>query len=273
MKNKKMVIGLLLMWCLILAAIAGGVTYAWFSFNPYTNVEPMSSTISSGGTALLISTKPDSDFGIQCVLPKSVSGDLEPISTADLEHFYAAFRQNRQGIANGFKNADDQVEDVTIQGEFYLQSLTDDCDVYFYRSGMDFGNDPQMLSALRLGMRITTNDQTYVYIFRLDDMGNTSSAKRIQTISAPGNVVKNVNDNKDAVFVIDPARALTEYFATPGTGEDALPKPGRESLFTLEANEVAKVEYWLYLEGCDDNCINDVQQKEARIQLSFAGVS
>ena len=201
-----------------------------------------------------------------------MSGDLEPISTVDLDHFYEVFRQNRQGVANGFKNADDKVDNATIHGELYLQSLTENCDVYFYRTGMDFGNDPQMLSALRLGMKITTNDQTYVYIFRLDDMGNTSSAKRIQTISAPGSVVKNINNNNDAVFATDPSKTLTDYFAIPGTG-DELPKPGRESLFKLGANEVAKVEYWLYLEGCDDNCINDVQQKEARIQLSFAGVS
>lgn len=273
MKNKNLVITLTIIWSLIALIIAGGVTYAWFSFNPYTNVEPMSSTVSSGGTALLISTKPDSDFGIQCTLPKSVSGNLDPLSTADLNHFFEAFRQNRQGIANGFRNADDKVENSTIHGEFYLQSLKDDCDVYFYRSGMDFGNDPQMLSALRLGMRITVDNQTYDYIFRLDEMGNTSSAKRIQTISSPGSVVRNVNDNKDAQFVADPSHALAAYFAVPGTGNDDGPKPGRESLFTLDAHKVAKVEYWLYLEGCDDNCINDVQQKEARIQLSFAGVS
>ena len=272
MKNKKFLLGLTILWCVIAIAAIGGATYAWFSFNPYTNVEPMSSTISSGGTALLISTQENGDFGIQCSLPRSVSGSLHPVSTADLDHFYEATGQTRQGISNRFENADNAVEDSTIHGVFYLQSLTDDCDVYFYRSGMDFGNDPQMLAALRLGMKITVEDTTYTYIFRLDNMGNTSSADRLQTISAPGNVVRSITDNKEAVFTTDPSKALADYFAVPGTGEDNRPGRGNASLFTLNANQVAKVEYWLYLEGCDENCTNNVQEHQAVIQLSFAGV-
>ena len=40
----------------------------------------------------------------------------------------------------------------------------------------------------------------------------------------------------------------------------------------LNVDEVATVEFWLYMEGCDDNCINAAQQKDTGIQLSFAGV-
>lgn len=35
---------------------------------------------------------------------------------------------------------------------------------------------------------------------------------------------------------------------------------------------MASVEYWLYLEGCDEQCINEVQSKTSDIQLAFAGV-
>ena len=40
---------------------------------------------------------------------------------------------------------------------------------------------------------------------------------------------------------------------------------------TLKAEEVATVEYWLYLEGCDPNCYNPVQSKDIALQLGFAG--
>lgn len=40
----------------------------------------------------------------------------------------------------------------------------------------------------------------------------------------------------------------------------------------LNADEVASVEYWLYLEGCDEQCSNPVQNRDSEIQLAFAGV-
>ena len=35
---------------------------------------------------------------------------------------------------------------------------------------------------------------------------------------------------------------------------------------------MASVEYWLYLEGCDEQCYDPVQNKDSQIQLAFAGV-
>jgi hypothetical protein len=47
---------------------------------------------------------------------------------------------------------------------------------------------------------------------------------------------------------------------------------GQEILCTIANNQVATVEYWYYLEGCDENCINAVQSRDAILQLGFAGV-
>ena len=43
-------------------------------------------------------------------------------------------------------------------------------------------------------------------------------------------------------------------------------------LVSLETDEVASVEYWLYLEGCDEQCFNPVQNKDAGLMLAFVGV-
>ena len=55
--------------------------------------------------------------------------------------------------------------------------------------------------------------------------------------------------------------------------EEGTYEAGTEMLCSLEADEVASVEYWLYLEGCDDNCSNPVQNRSSELQLAFAGVS
>jgi len=49
-------------------------------------------------------------------------------------------------------------------------------------------------------------------------------------------------------------------------------KDGGQILVQLNADEVASVEYWLYLEGCDEQCINAVQSRSSEIQFAFVGV-
>ncbi|MBR6477026.1 MAG: hypothetical protein IKS85_01130 [Lachnospiraceae bacterium] len=271
MKKRSFTIWLSVFWVVIALLALGGATYAWFTFNPSTNVEPMTSTISDGDVALLISTDAGQEFKTNCILPQSVSGDLDPVSTVDLEHFYNANLQDRQGISVGFQACDQGLDAITIHGTLYLKSLKDNCAVYFNRGGMDFGSDPQMLAALRLGMRFTTSRGVQEYIFQLNDLGNVSGAASTQTTAQTGVVVGSVMNDGTPNYVPDPSRGLADYFAVMGAG--SLPRPGRQSLCTINANEIVTVEYWLYLEGCDENCINEVQEKEAIIQLSFAGVT
>ena len=47
--------------------------------------------------------------------------------------------------------------------------------------------------------------------------------------------------------------------------------PGTQRLCALAADEVGTVEYWLWLEGCDENCINVVQSRDVALQFGFAG--
>ena len=273
MKKKSTIMWLVFTWLGVLLILVGGATYAWFTFNPYTNVEPMSSTVSDGDMALLIAAEADGDFETQCALPKSVSGDMQPISTADLRNFFTNVQQNRQGITVNYQNAAKRVETDTIHGTLYLQSLKDDCEVYFYRSGMYFGDDPQMLAALRLGLLIKVGKTEKTYIFALDDMINTQAAQKLQTTEQERVVVASISDQGRPNYQADPAKDLRAYFAVPSEDSKGLPKAGAQALCTIQAGEVATVEYWLYLEGCDENCTNDVQDCEASLQLSFAGVS
>ena len=273
MKKKSVITGLVFAWLGLLLILVGGATYAWFTFNPYTNVEPMSSTVSDGDIALLISSEADGNFETKCVLPNSVSGNLQPISTVDLRNFFTNVKQNRQGITVSYQNAANRVETDTIHGKLYLRSLKDDCEVFFYRSGMYFGDDPQVLAALRLGLLIKVGGTEKSYIFALDDMLNTQTAQRLQTTEQERVVVSSVSDQGRPNYQTDPAKDLRAFFAVPSEDTKGLPKAGAQALCTIQAGEIATVEYWLYLEGCDENCTNEVQDCEASLQLSFAGVS
>ena len=82
MKHKGLKTSLMLsILCLLVAVIAlGAVTYAWFTFDPYTNVTPMEGKISGGEANLLISDKPTTGFAKSCALvPEHMASALSPI--------------------------------------------------------------------------------------------------------------------------------------------------------------------------------------------------
>jgi hypothetical protein len=258
-------------WVLLAAAALTAATYAWFTFSPYTNVEPVSSTISQGDVSLLIANDPNEAFDKTCVLtPDSRPDELQPLSTADLEHFSRAVAQSPNGISILYQDVSSRMEDYLIHGTLYLRSLHGACGVYLNRSGMDLGTDTQALAALRLALRITTANGTKTCLFRLDDLGDTSSAESTQTVPQAGTVVSGVSGSGEADYVSDPSEDMSPYFAEE-TETDQM-EAGQEMLAALASEETASVEYWLYLEGCDEQCINEVQDRDLNLQFSFAGV-
>lgn len=274
MKKKSMLsIWLIALWCVLLMVVLGGVTYAWFTFDPYARVKPMSSTVGEAEITLLIAADPGDEFKEECELPVSTITGMKPVSTADLEHFYRAYARNKQGISYTFADVSNTAGEDMIHGVLYLKSKVDNCNVYFNKAGMDFGQDSQMLAALRLGLRFVTDAGVRTYIFSLDEMGNTGDALRLQTTSQTGVVVSSLNNDGTAVYIEDPANRLNRYMAASNEQSPQLPQAGELALCTLQKEETAAVEYWLYLEGCDENCINEVQDREALLQLSFAGVT
>lgn len=67
-------------------------------------------------------------------------------------------------------------------------------------------------------------------------------------------------------------RLIFLQFMAQGRANENEYKPGARSLVSLQADEVAAVEYYLYLEGCDEQCSNAVQSRSSEIALAFAGV-
>lgn len=259
---------------LLLLVIATGATYAWFTFTGITstNVTPMGGTVGSGDTVLLIANAEGGPFDKTCQLKLTADPDaLRPVSTADLEHFYRVTAQNKEGIAMLYESADRQVSESVLYGTVYLQCKNAPCDVYFNKKELKLGSDPQALAAMRLGLVITSKSGKETFIFKLDDLGSTGSATSVKTVPRSLAVVSSISGGGTANYVDDPAKELGGYMAVAGEHENEY-NPGASKLVSLEADEVATVSYYLYLEGCDEQCSNAVQNKSSEIQLAFAGV-
>ena len=265
--NKKQQLAILLP---VIAALLAGLiglsaaTYAWFTFDPYTNVTPMEGKISKGEANLLISESKDGPFEKQCALnPAVFSQELQPVSTADLNRFYTSISQNRDGYSVAFQEVTDKLGQYLIHGTVYLQCLGGSCDVYFQAPDLEISGDDQVLSAGRLGMRITNqNGRQTSYVFQLDALGSTTDAQQRPTVQEDNVVLSGIVGTGAPVFVRDPAVSIGNYLADAANSQ---------RLLTLQSEEIAQVDYWLYLEGCDTACYNPVHSQDITLQLGFAG--
>lgn len=257
----------------VLCATLTVSTYAWFTFDPFTNVTPMEGTISDGDTNLLISERRDGPFDKKCDLnPAVLTKILQPVSTADLTRFYASVAQNRKGISTNYKDVSDQLGNFLVQGTVYLESLGSACDVYISDAlkilGANDAVDDQILAAGRLGLIFTKEDgKTEKYIFYLDAMGDMGKTKAIRTIDSNKKkaVISAIDSDGVPVgdYAEDPAVSIAEY---------KLGADNAKKLCTIDTEEIVKVDYWLYLEGCDDECSDPVQSRDiVTLFLGFAG--
>lgn len=263
-----------ILWILLLLAIATGSTYAWFTLTGInsTNVTPMAGTVSKGASSLLISNNEAGPFDKTCeLILRGNPESLKPLSTENLEHFFRAVAQNKKGIATLYTNADSAVDQDAVHGIVYLQCKNAPCKVYFDRANLKLGSDAQALAAMRLGMKITSHEGTRTLIWKLDEMGATNGAESLQTIPGQSQVVGSISDSGQASYVQDPSQDISGYMAQNGDTEGTY-KDGSQTLMQLNEDEVATVEYWLYLEGCDEQCVNAVQSRASELQLGFAGV-
>ena len=154
-KLKKRLRAVIFLTVLIFCA-AGGSVYAWFTLSGMasTNVTPMGGSISNGDASLLISTSRLGPFDKNCELVLDGNPDtLKPLSTADLDHFYRAIAQNKDGIAVLYEAEDSQVDEDALHGTVYLKCENAPCDVYFDAENLNVGSDAQSLAAMRLGIR------------------------------------------------------------------------------------------------------------------------
>lgn len=253
-------------WLVVLALVLTAATFAWFSGSRFTNVTPVAHTVSEEGYDLLISSSEGGPFDTQCTLA-AADKTLYPVSTADLTSFWRATFQNASGVTTDYANCTSQLDEYALTGTFYLKGSQAPLAVYLYQSQMSVSADLQLLAALRVGFVVQSQSGTHTYIFSCDDLGNTSQATSRRTTAQDGVVV---GGSGSWSYVSDPAQAIGAR-TMDGSGTTPVARAGAQPLFTLAANEVASVRYFVYMEGCDVNCITEAQAKNLTLQFAFAG--
>lgn len=252
-------------WLLLLLAAFSAATFAWFSSSRYTNVTPVAHTVSDSGYDLLIGASQGGPFDTECALSQT-DETLYPISTADLTSFWRGTFQNANGITTEYANCTANVDDYALTGTFYLKGSSAPLAVYLYQSQMNVTNDPQLLAALRVGFIIEGSSGSQTYIFSCDDLGSTAGATSRRTTAQDGVVVSGAGSWN---YVADPSLSIGGY-TMDGTGDAPAARAGAQPLCTLAADEVARVTYFVYMEGCDDNCSNEAQSRDISLQFAFA---
>lgn len=253
-------------WLVVLALVLTAATFAWFSGSRFTNVTPVAHTVSEEGYDLLISSSESGPFDTQCTLA-AADKTLYPVSTADLTNFWRGTFQNASGVTTDYANCTSQLDEYALTGTFYLKGSQAPLAVYLYQSQLSVSADPQLLAALRVGFVVQSQSGTHTYIFSCDDLGNTSQAASRRTTAQDGVVV---GGSGSWGYVSDPAQAIGAR-TMDGSGTTPVARAGAQPLFTLAANEVASVRYFVYMEGCDANCITEAQAKNLTLQFAFAG--
>lgn len=272
--KKKHLIPLALVWALLAVLLLSTATYAWFTFFSSTNVDTLEGKMTEGRTEettttvykqlpdemnLQISSDNEAFSTTATLTVNAALESLAPVSTADLDHFFRATAHNAGGISNAFTDVTDEVDMLTLHGMVYLRCLAENGRIYIDTENTVADGDAQALAAARLGLKITVAGETRSYIFRLDNMEDITDAVRRETVEQADTVVKELQGGQTAVFAEDPSGYLTDY----ATAESAICE--------IPADQVATVEYWLYLEGCDEHCNNAVMSREIGIRLAFTG--
>lgn len=252
-------------WMLVLVAALSAATLAWFSSSRETNVTPVAHTVSESGYDLQIGLSANGPWDTTATLP-SADKTLYPVSTADLTTFWRSSFQNTAGITTDYADCTSALEDYALTGTLYLKGSSAALSVYLYQGQMSVTSDPQLLAALRLGFIITTNQGTQTHIFSLDDLGSTAGAASRRT-TAQDNVV--VQGQGSWSYTADPAESISAR-TMDGTGDTPSTRAGAQPICTLQADEVATVRYFVYMEGCDVNCIDEAQARDLSLQLAFA---
>lgn len=268
-KQARRELRIIAIWMVLIVLMLGVATWAWFSFNDSTNVEPIGSTISDTSLNLLIANERNGKYAAKCNLRYNTELEtLSPVSTADLKSFYRVVMQDPDGIAMTYRDDTANINKKAIHGTVYLK-CEGNCDVFFDKNKLKVTGDSQIMSAGRVGFRVTTSQGTTVKILSLDSMGDTSGAESKRTVPQSNVVVSQISGKGSPSYTADPAVSPQRLYAG---GTDKAPTAGKERLCTMKKNEIATVEYFLYLEGCDDNCFNPVQNRNITLQLGFAGI-
>lgn len=283
MKNrKKFFIIVSLVWTIALLSV---VTYSWIARSWTPSLEHPNISIASTG-ALVITMEdgePDENGNYTKVnlndFERFKDFALKQVSSADGKTFVSAdFNPVLEG---GVPVYDDNVTDKYIQTEFWLKSQyeTDEglankqraiflSDQSYIRYNGSDSSEVDVTKAIRISIEVQ-NYRTYIFcVAPTDGSKGTYQLKGVSTESVGMNIYEeypNKTLNSDAY------QPVTVYSLNYFNGKDE--QTGEiKSLFDLSTSSAQKITIRIWLEGCDDNCVNEIAGKSLSVNIVFDSI-
>lgn len=247
-----------------------GTSFAWYIYNlelKATNVK-----MSAGsGTSILISNFNDKDFS-SAIAMKDFNSSLIPVSTDNILNGFQKVegfkKENGLMFANMFSNADDN---EFCTRTLYLKTNSDQVDVYLSDlTAINKDENNPLSTALRVGFVFYKDNHADQYIFEPDESHNPRG--QFNTYNATTGQVLDSTKNDGSVVDFKPLTKENLASYDENIGEVKI-NNGSEKMITLNRGEVVKVDVYFWLEGCDEDCFNNLVGKSLEtLSMKFVGV-
>lgn len=264
---------------LLMLVILGSATFAWFSNN--SNVGTNTATGKSGTTSLKLliggdegSLTETTNDAVEITQVNTVELDkLYPVSTANLENFYYATVFDKDG--NAVKFVEDENESKYYHGKLYLKMEGDnipaDATYQLYLDSAESAggvlgqsSDGYLLNASRLGLKFNGGDPI-ILRFAENGKGDYKVNTMINgQLINEGDVLSDANST-----VSDPS----EDFSVYQLDSENITELPEKALATLKINEVAELDIYFYLEGCDEDCLGSISTNQCELHLAFYAIA
>ena len=137
--------------------------------------------------------------------------------------------------------------------------------LYFSKDMSEENGGKEMLAGARLGLKFDDQDPV-IFSLTTDSLSSQVNNTYINgTLAGEGIVLSGSGDSVSTES--DPSVQMSDYVFDTEQG-NAPDKP----IAYLELNRSYKVDVYFYLEGCDPDCTDDLQQSELDMDLYFYGV-
>ena len=254
--------------------------YAWFTSNRIVYTDKVSCRSGTKMVDLYVSDTGGEDFPENketniVQLNKANKDKLMPVSTFDLKNF--VYNDGTvEDMAVHFSKVSN--EEYLYHGRVYLlakaQGNNEKEKLALYldnnsEKGLLFEKSTgYILNAVRLGL-VFNEDETR--IIRISDEQNYSAERKNNTVLngellSENQVIDSSGEKLQAKT--DPSVLINKYMVD----ENGIALEGTEPLLIMDLNNVYVVDIYVYLEGCDPDCVDVLQLNSMSFHLSFYGV-
>jgi len=280
--NTKKTLFITVVSILVMVMLLTVATVAWFTSNRKVYTNTASGKSGTGSLKFLIGPDEgsmvettDGEVEIGQVNSEEFRENLLPVSTSDLETFWEC-TDYQEDKAVAFSKVED--ESNYYHGRIYIrlegENFPDGAKFDLYRDTSEnaggvlaenSGNG-YLLNGSRLGLNFEDAEAPVIFTFEENGKGETKNHTVIDgELIASGNVI-----GPDGKAVNDPAVELSAYSFDSSDTAAELPE---ESVATVEINKTVQVDVYYYLEGCDEDCIDELSKMESDIHLAFYAVA